>query len=130
MNPKGITVRPSKYAVIETTNRLNVFLQRHVSNKYLRIYQQSEVSQTGQDLAPLESLMIGNPKSGGHLTIANPDAALDRPSKIIDCADHGKKYRMAYNDATYLNERYALHDNITPSLELGGLISKALVTTF
>ena len=130
MNLKGITVRPSKYTVKETMNRLVVFLQQHGATIYVRINQQMEVNQTGLNLAPLEFLMFGNPKSGGPVMIENPVAALDLPLKIIAWEDQEEKCWIAYNNVAYLKKRYALPDNITLSLELNEVISKALDMTF
>jgi uncharacterized protein (DUF302 family) len=126
MNPKGIIIRPSKYAVKETMNRLVVFLQQHGAIIYVRINQQAEVNQIGLDLRPLEFLMFGSPKSGGPVMIENPVAALDLPLKIIAWEDKERKSWIAYNDAAYFKERYALSDDLAMSLELDDLISEAL----
>jgi uncharacterized protein (DUF302 family) len=130
MNPKGITIRPSKYAVKETMNRLVVFLQQHGAIIYVRINQQAEVNQTGVGLGPLEFLMFGSPKSGGPVMIENPVAALDLPFKIIAWEDKEGKSWVAYNNAAYFKERYGLADDLTGALELDDLISQALEITF
>ncbi|MDB4923247.1 MAG: hypothetical protein JWQ54_5230 [Mucilaginibacter sp.] len=126
MNPKGIIIRPSKYTVKETMNRLVVFLQQRGAIVYARINQQAEVNQIGLDLPPLEFLMFGSPKSGGPVMIENPVAALDFPLKIIAWEDKERKSWIAYNDAAYFKERYALSDDLAMSLELDDLISEAL----
>ena len=130
MNPKGIIIRPCKYAVKETMNRLVVFLQQHGATIYVRINQQAEVSQTGLDLAPLEFLMFGSPKSGGPVMGENPVAALDLPLKIIAWEDKERKSWVAYNDAAYFKERYGLTDDLAGALALDDLISQALEITF
>ncbi|WP_426671244.1 DUF302 domain-containing protein [Mucilaginibacter sp. McL0603] len=129
MNPKGITIRSCECSVKEIMNRLVVFLQQNGATIYVRINQQMELNQAGLDLGPLEFLMFSNPKSNGAVMIENPVTALDLPSKIIAWEDQEKKRWIAYNDAAYLKERYSLPNDITSSLELHDLISKALDKT-
>lgn len=126
MNPKGIIIRSSQYAVKETIDRLVVFLQQHGATVYARINQQSELNNAGLKMAPLELILFGNPKYGGLIMMENPLAALDLPLKIIAWEDETNAVWLAYTDAVYLEERYSLPHELMGSFHLEGLITEAL----
>jgi uncharacterized protein (DUF302 family) len=127
MNPKGVTIRPSRYSVTETIDRLLLFLRQRGVTVYARINQQSEVNNTGQKIGPLEFIMFGNPKAGGLIMAENPVAALDLPLKIIAWEDNEGKVWIAYNEAFYIEERYSLPHSLMDPLDLDPLISKSLI---
>jgi uncharacterized protein (DUF302 family) len=128
MSPEGIIIRPSQYSVKETIDRLVVFLQEHGATIYARIDQQSEVQNAGQKIAPLEFILFGNPAVGGRLMAENPVTALDLPLKIIAWEDEHKKIWLACNEAAYIADRYSLPSALTDPLDLGPLISNALMS--
>jgi uncharacterized protein (DUF302 family) len=125
-NPKGIIIQPSPYPVKETIDRLQTFLQQHGVTIYARIDQQSELKKVALDIPPLEFIIFGNPKAGGPVMIENPVTALDLPLKIIAWEDVEKHVFIAYNDASYIEERYALLHKENSPLNLDSLISIAL----
>jgi uncharacterized protein (DUF302 family) len=126
MDPKGITIRSSPYSVKETIDRLVILLEGHKATVYARINQQSEVHNAGKEIPALEFILFGNPRAGGLIMVENPIAALDLPLKIIVWEDAEKKVWLAYNKASYLEERYALpHDLIQP-LDLDPLVAGVL----
>ena len=127
MNPEGVIIRPSSYSVKETIDRLVVFLQQHGTTVYARINQQSEVSNAGQKIAPLEFILFGNPSIGGLVMAEKPIAALDLPLKLIAWEDGNKKVWLAFNEAGYIEDRYSLPPALTDLLNLDPLISKALM---
>src|SRR5580692_4156146 len=95
----------------ETIDRLVILLEGHKATVYARINQQSEVHNAGKEIPALEFILFGNPRAGGRIMVENPIAALDLPLKIIVWEDAEKKVWLAYNKASYLEERYALpHD--------------------
>ena len=126
MNPKGVTTCISRYAVKETVDRLQSFLLQHGVTIYARIDQQQELKKTGQTIPPLEFLLFGNPKAGGPVMIENPIAALDLPLKIIAWEDNDKKVWLAYNEASYIKERFSLSDSVSAALSLDMVVAKAL----
>jgi len=126
MNPKGVKTYASPYPVKETIDRLQAFLQQHGATIYARIDQQAEVSKAGQNLGPLEFILFGNPKAGGPLMTENPLVALDLPLKVIAWGDNKHEVWVAFNDASYLENRYALAHNENSPLNLDPIISKLL----
>lgn len=126
MNPKGVIIRPSKYPVKESIDRIQKFLQAQGVTIYARIDQQSELKNAGLQAPPLEFILFGKPKAGGPLMVANPIAALDLPLKVIAWEDQQNKVWLAYNDAAYVRERYDLPEAISAPLNLDPIILKAL----
>jgi len=126
MNPKGITIRSSPWSVKETIDRLVVALEEHKATIYARINQQSEVHNAGKEIPPLEFILFGNPRAGGLIMAENPIAALDLPLKIIAWEDAAKRVWLAYNDAAYLEERYALSHDVMQPVKLDPLITNLI----
>jgi len=124
--PNGVIVQPSPYSVKETIDRLEAFFRQHGATIYARIDQQAELQKTGQNIAPLEFLLFGNPKAGGPIMLENPIAALDLPLKIIAWEDDQRQVNIAFNEAAYIEERYSLIHNPTSPLNLSPLIAMAL----
>ena len=126
MDPKGVSIRPSPFSVKETINRLEQFLRQQGATVYARIDQQTEAKHIGQNLLPLEFILFGNPKVGGPVMAENPLAALDLPLKIIAWEDQQQKVWLAYNDSSYIRERYSLAAGTVSALNIDPLIAKAL----
>lgn len=128
MNPKGIVIRPSPYSVKETIDRLQTFLQEHDATIYARIDQQAEAGQAGHSLRPLEFILFGNPKAGGLLMAENPLVALDLPLKAIAWEDDQQTVWVAYNEAAYIRDRYALTPSENSPLALEKVVTAVLNT--
>lgn len=126
MNPKGVVIRSCSFSVKETIDRLQAFLVQHGATIYARINQQKEVNNTGQNILPLEFILFGNPRAGGPIMAENPMAALDLPLKVIAWEDDEKKVWLAFNDASYIEERYSIPPIPNSPLNIEGLVLLAL----
>ena len=114
-------------AVKETIDKLQDLIEKNGSTIYARIDQQAELKKAGMGINALEFLLFGKPAAGGKLILQNPLVALDLPLKIIAWEDEQRQVWLSYNNAGYLQERYALApDRVTPPLDLEKLIIKAL----
>lgn len=125
-NPVGVIIRESRYSVKETIDRLQAALEENNATIYARINQQQELQKVGQVVPPLEFLLFGNPKAGGPVMIENPAAALDLPLKVIAWQNEQQKVHVAYNDASYIKNRYSLSANASAPLNIDPLIAKIL----
>lgn len=125
-NPVGVTTRQSPYTVKETIDRLQAALEENKVTIYARINQQQELQKVGQIIPPLEFLLFGNPKAGGPVMMENPVAALDLPLKVIAWQDEQQIVHVAYNDASYIKNRYSLSANVSAPLNIDQLIAKIL----
>ena len=72
--------------------------------------------------------MFGNPKAGGPVMRENPIAALELPLKVIAYEDAQGKTWIAYNQGSYIRERYGLADATSGPLDLNGMIAKVFVS--
>ena len=124
MNPNGIITRSSPHSVKEPIDKLQAFLQQQGATIYARIDQQKEVLKTGQNLRALEFLMFGNSKAGGPVMAENSLAALDLPLKVIAWEDDKHKVWIAYNEASYISNRFSLPASISVPLNIDPLILK------
>ena len=126
MTPNGIIIRLSQYSVKETIDRLVMLLGKNGATVYARINQQSEANGVGLNLRPLEFLLFGNPKVGGVVMAENPLVALDLPLKTISWEDDEKKVWVAYNDSSYIAERYSLRHEESSPFDLNKIIDMVL----
>jgi uncharacterized protein (DUF302 family) len=126
MSPKGVVIRPGLDSVKNTIDSLlNNLIKRGVTI-YARINQEQETAKAGIHLAPLEFIMFGAPAVGGNIMRENIIASLDLPLKIIAWEDEQKKIWVAYNDASYVGERFSLSEENWSKIDLEGLISVTL----
>ena len=126
MKNTGIIIRPSNYNATETIDKLQALILMNGATVYTRIDQQAELKKAGINIGPLEFILFGNPAGGGKLMLENPVAALDLPLKIIAWTDQQQKTWVAYNEAAYIQERYALTPDSNSPLNLDKLVAKAL----
>jgi uncharacterized protein (DUF302 family) len=123
----GIVSLPSAYPVRETTDKLEAALRAHGVTIYGRIDQKAEAEKAGLSLQPIELLIFGNPRAGVPLMVKAPLAALDLPLKALAWEDEGGRTWLSYNSFAYLQERYALPDDLIGALSgVGKLIAAAV----
>lgn len=126
MKNTGIITRPVSYSVRETIDKLQAIIETNGATIYARIDQQAELKKAGITIPPLEFLLFGNPVAGGRLILENPVVSLDLPLKIIAWEDSQQKVWLAYNEAAYLQERYALKPDSNSPLSLDKVINRVL----
>lgn len=124
----GVIIRPSQYTVEETINRLVIYFQKVGIKVYARINQQNEAVNVGIELLPIEFILFGNPKRGSSLIAQNPAAALDLPMKLICWQDQEGRKWVAYNAASYIEERYLLKDGIGVFVDIDKLVQEAMTS--
>lgn len=105
---EGLVVKPSKYSVSETIDRLQAALEGKGLKIFARIDHQAGAEGAGLELAPTEVLIFGNPKLGTPLMTAAPTTAIDLPQKALAYQDSEGKVFLAYNDIGYLEARHGI----------------------
>ena len=128
MEATGVIIHKSPYSVKRSVDLLQKFILQHGGTIYNRIDQQLEVYNAGQVLFPLEFLLFGNPKQGGILMKDNPLLALDLPLKIIVWEDNDHNVWIAYNAASYLENRYSITHRPDSALNLDKMIENVFGT--
>ncbi|HZY36911.1 MAG TPA: DUF302 domain-containing protein [Mucilaginibacter sp.] len=126
MKAPGVIIRRSAHPVKETIDLLQSFLQQHSATIYARIDQQDELKNAGLTIPPLEFILFGNPKAGGPIMAENPVAALDLPLKVVVWEDGDRKIWVAYNEGSYIKDRFSLSDGVSMALNLDAVVSKAI----
>jgi len=124
MKNTGIVTQQVAYSVKESIDKLQAAIEKNGATIYARIDQQAELKKAGIIISPLEFLLFGNPVAGGKLMLENPVVALDLPLKIIAWEDGQQQTWLAYNEAAYVQDRYALEPDANSPLDLGKLVGK------
>jgi len=124
MKNTGIITQQVAYSVKESIDKLQAAIEKNGATIYARIDQQAELKKAGITINPLEFLLFGNPVAGGRLMLENPVMALDLPLKIIAWEDEHRQTWLAYNEAAYISDRYALEPDVNSPLDLGKLVNK------
>lgn len=103
-----LVVRPSKYSVTETIDRLTAALEAKGIKPLARIDHAAAAAKVGEELRPTIVLLFGNPKIGTPLMRANPHAAIDLPMRVVAFEDASGKVSVGYVPAATLKARHGL----------------------
>ena len=124
MKAKGIITQQIKLAPKDAIDLLEKVLKQNGITIYSRIDQQEEARKSGIKTGPLIFLLFGNPAKGGVVMLENPLAALDLPLKVLAWEDDEQKVWVAYNDGSYIKDRFSLTDSVSAPLNLDPIIDK------
>ena len=123
----GIISHRSPYPVPETLDRLEAILRTKNISIFIRIDHSDEAGKVGLLMPPTQLLIFGNPKGGTPIMLAVPLSAIDLPLKALAWQDTEGSVWLSYNDPHYLQNRYALSDDILqPITGLEVLIQQAI----
>lgn len=114
----GVTSLPGGSNAKETMDKLEATLRSKGIAIYGRIDQEAEAKKEGLALRPMELLIFGNPKAGVPLMQKEPLSALDLPLKLLAWEDADGKVWVSYNDLSYLQDRYALPQELISKLSI------------
>jgi uncharacterized protein (DUF302 family) len=124
---KGVVSKLSAHSVEETIDRLEAILREKDIHIFVRIDQRAEAEKAGLRMPAMELLIFGNPKGGTPLMIAEPTIGIDLPLKAMAWEDAQGKVWLSYNAPEYLQERFAIGDDLIKNISvIGGLIEQAL----
>jgi uncharacterized protein (DUF302 family) len=124
---KGVISKPSAHSVEETIDRLEGVLREKNIHVFARIDQRAEAEKVGLKMPAMELLIFGNPKGGTPLMIAEPTVGIDLPLKAMAWEDAQGKVWLSYNATEYLQERFAIGDDLIRNISvIGGLVEQAL----
>jgi uncharacterized protein (DUF302 family) len=125
----GLIVKPSRYEIGETLDRLEAAVKEAGNTVVARIDHAGAAKSAGQDLRPTRLLIWGNPAAGTPLMAAAPTLAIDLPQKFLAWTDQDGKTWVAYNSMAYLAQRHGLSQSEkVKAIDawLDGLTDKAL----
>jgi uncharacterized protein (DUF302 family) len=125
---EGVISKPSKYSVQETLHRLETILESKGIKIFALVDHSGEAEKAGLKMPPTQLLIFGNPKGGTPVMLASPTAAIDLPWKALAWQDANGQVWLSYNDATYIQRRFGLSDDVMkPLVGLGTVVEQALV---
>jgi uncharacterized protein (DUF302 family) len=101
-----LTVKPSKYPIKETLDRLTAALDEKGITPVAWIDHAAAAEAAGLELKPTEVLLFGNPKLGTPLMQANRHIAIDLPTKVLVWEDDAGKVWIGYTMPETLKARY------------------------
>ena len=103
-----LTIKPSRYSVKETLDRLTVALKDKGITPVARIDHAAAAKASGLELKPIEVLLFGNPKLGTPLMQADPHIAIDLPMRVLAWEDGDGKAWIGYTTPATLKTRYKI----------------------
>ncbi|MBX9926672.1 MAG: DUF302 domain-containing protein [Hyphomicrobiaceae bacterium] len=103
-----LVLKPSKFSVTETVDRLAAALEAKGIKPLARIDHAAAAKAVGLDLKPTTLLLFGNPKLGTPLMRANPTAAIDLPMRVVAFEDASGKVMVGYTAPATLKSRHSL----------------------
>ena len=108
LSDDGMIVRPSKYSVKETVDRLILALKERGIVPAARVDHAAGAKSAGMELRPTELLLFGNPKLGTPLIIANQRIGIDLPMRVLVWEDPQKAVWIGYVEPETLKKRYEI----------------------
>jgi uncharacterized protein (DUF302 family) len=92
----------------ETIDRLKKDIAEKGIKFFLEVDQSKLAADAGIDVRPSTLLIFGNPPLGTQFIIANPQAALDRPVRMLVDRDADGAVRVAYTDFGWIARRHGV----------------------
>jgi uncharacterized protein (DUF302 family) len=121
-----LVLRPSKYGVAETLDRLVAALEAKGIKPAARIDHAAAAAATGMTLLPTQVLLFGNPKLGTPLMQANREVAIDLPMRVVAFEEAGGQVMIGYVAPAAIKTRHAL-SGVDPQIEMMGKALEDLV---
>lgn len=113
---KGITEMPSNHSVDETVAKLTGILEAMGVTLFAVVDHSGEAEKASLKMPATKLLIFGSPKAGTPIMQAAPSAAIDLPLKILVRQDGDGKVWIAYNDASYLQQRHGFPQELMPNI--------------
>ncbi|MCL6416276.1 DUF302 domain-containing protein [Aestuariirhabdus sp. Z084] len=104
----GLVWVRSAHSVANTSERLQAMFKKKGVTLFARVDHAKGAMSVGNDLAPTELLIFGNPKLGTPLMKCQPSVAIDLPQKMLISEDNKGQVWISYNAPAYLAERHQM----------------------
>ena len=122
MPSHDIVQRTSPYAFADTVGRLLAAFDEKGITVFATIDQQAEARAVGLSMPPTTLIVFGNPRAGTPLMLANPQAGLDLPLKVLVCEPAPGRVDVFFTPALAIIERHArppeMASNLIPAEQL------------
>jgi uncharacterized protein (DUF302 family) len=121
----GLRILPTRHSVADTLSRLESLAKARGLSVFARIDFSGDAARSGLTLRPTGLVLLGSPKAGTPLMVANPTVAIDLPLKVLAWEDADGRAWVAYNEPEYLQARH----HFPPELEKNIAALGALAAT-
>ena len=112
----GTIKMQSAHDAATTLDRLEAIFKDKGITVFARVDHADGAMKIGEDMAPTQLLLFGNPKLGTPLMKVNREAGFDLPMKALAWTDDAGKTWLAVTDPAVLKARYGL-DDAAPVIE-------------
>jgi uncharacterized protein (DUF302 family) len=103
---QGLRILPTQHSVADILSRLESLARARGLTIFARIDFSGDAARSGLTLRPTGLVILGNPKTGTPLMVANPTVAIDLPLKVLAWEDADGRAWVAYNESGYLQTRH------------------------
>ena len=117
-------VKPSKFSVAESLDRLTKALESKGITILARVDHAAGAQKAGLKLKPTQLLIFGNPKLGTPLMQTNRGIGLDLPMKVLAWQDDKGQVWLAYTKPDVLKARYDIKGKDGVFAKMTGALSK------
>ena len=105
----GIVKVKSDNSFSETAAKLEAAIEANSALKVIaKIDHSANAKTVGRDLRPTLLFIIGNPRMGTPLMLAEQTSALDLPQKMLVFEDEKGNVYIAYNDPEFIAQRHGI----------------------
>ena len=116
MSSHGIIELKSPYPFNDTVQRLLAAFSEKGIKVFATIDQQAEAKAVGLAMPPTTLIVFGNPKAGTPIMLANPQAGLDLPLKVLVCELHPGDIAVMFTAASEIIARHSLSTEFASNL--------------
>src|ERR1700689_3576625 len=122
----GLRILPTRHSVADALSRLESLAKARGLTVFARIDFSGDAARSGLTMRPTGLVLLGSPKAGTPLMVANPTVAIDLPLKVLAWEDAQGKTWMAYNEPEYLQARHHFPNELVKNIAaLGALAASA-----
>jgi uncharacterized protein (DUF302 family) len=115
-DPHGIVSLTSPYAFADTVQRLLAAFAEKGIKVFATIDQQAEARAVGLSMPPTTLIVFGNPKAGTPIMLANPEAGIDLPLKVLVYESTAGEVNVVFVAAAEIVRRHGLASELLVNL--------------
>jgi uncharacterized protein (DUF302 family) len=116
MSSRGIVELKSPYPFTDTVQRLLAAFSEKGIKVFATIDQQAEAQAVGLAMPPTTLIVFGNPKAGTPIMLANPQAGIDLPLKVLVCELQPDHIAVMFYAASEIIARHSLPTEFASNL--------------
>ena len=121
---EGLVTKSSTHSVLETVDKLEQIVKSKGFKVVARVNHAGAAKANGLTLRPTEVLIFGNPKVGSKLMSSQQAIGLDLPVKVVVWEEENGEVKLAYNDPTWMAQRYGITDRSKVINKMTGALAK------